>query len=148
MAQILIRAKNNTHSDPTKDRWSYKTGMPVVIQDDDHIWGSKEGLPDFVVIKFPLVPKSRLEKYITPEEVQNGFEDDLVTLKYDIYRRRLWKLRLDDIPLGERKKLQTDGELIIKATPEYNGKYDYTWDQIRTYFRNLNTNLDESGELK
>jgi len=51
MAEILVRLKNNTHSDPIKDRMCYKRGDVVVVMPDGHPWGSSEGLPDFAVIQ-------------------------------------------------------------------------------------------------
>jgi len=50
MAELLIRLKNNTHSDPAKDRMCYKRGDIVVVKPDGHHWGRAEGLPDFAVI--------------------------------------------------------------------------------------------------
>jgi len=38
------------------------------------------------------------------------------------------------------------GGLTIKAG-DYAGDYDYTWTQIKAYFRNLKTGLDETGDL-
>jgi hypothetical protein len=148
MAEILIRAKNNVHADPTKDRQgSYKRGMPVVVMDDGHIWGSKEGLPDFVVLKVPMVSKERVMKYFEPQVVQNGFEEDGITPHFDTYRRRLWRLRVDDLPAGAITKFQTDGEITIKASPDYTGPYDYTWSNVKGYFRNQETDLDETANV-
>jgi len=145
MAEILIRAKNNVHSDPDKDRRGcYKRGMPVVVMPDGHQWGLLERLPDFVVIKVPMVSADRVEKYIRPQMEQNGFEEDGTTAHYDMYRRRLWKIRVDDLPAGAKTKLANEGELTIKATDDYTGEYDYTWNQVKSYFRNLRTDTDET----
>lgn len=145
MAEILIRAKNNVHSDPDKDRRGcYKRGMPVVVMPDGHQWGLLERLPDFVVIKVPMVSSDRIEKYIQPQMEQNGFEKDGTTPKYEMHRRRLWKIRVDDLPAGARNKLANEGELTIKASADYTGSFDYTWNQMKTYFRNLKTDTDET----
>lgn len=148
MAEILIRAKNNTHPDPEVDRRGcYKRGMPVVVMPDGHQWGLAERLPDFVVIKLPLVPVESVLKYLEPQRIQNGFEDDGTTPRYEVYRRKLWKIRVNDLPAAALNKLVTDGELTIKANPSYTGEYDYTWAQIKSYFRNLETDTDETADI-
>lgn len=139
MAEILIRAKNNAHPDSTKDRrGSYKKGYPVVIMDDGHEWGNEETLPGFVILKIPKIPKAKVQKYIEPE--LDGNED--------IYRRREWQIRWADLPQGAKDRLANDGELVIKATAAYTGTYDYTWTQVKSFFRNLRTNQDETTELE
>ena len=139
MAEILVRAKDNTLVDnPVKDRiGSYKKGYPVVVVDDGHVWGDMEGLPNFVVIKVPTISIAKVNKYIMVE-----YEEDGET----IYRRRIWKIRWDDLPLIARNLLRDNGELIIKAG-SYGGQYDYTWKQVKEYFRNQNTGLDETEDL-
>jgi len=142
MAEILIKAVDNTHIDPIKDRRGcYKRGMPVVVMDDGHKWGLEERLPKFIVIKFPLITKNKVMKYTDPEP---GLDTNSNII---IDRRRMWQIRWADLPLEAKSKLQTNGELIIKATPSYAKPYDYTWTQIKTYFRNLLTGLDEVNEL-
>lgn len=139
MAEILFRAIDNSNPNWEKDLMCYKQGMPVVVVDDGHEWGAKECLPNFVVIKIPLVPKSKVLKY-RQEQM-----DDFDPTKH--YRRRLWKLRWADLPIAAKNKLKNDGELTIKASPDYTGDYDYTWQQIKSFFRNLRTGLDESEDL-
>ncbi len=137
MAEILVKAIDSVHSDSAKDtRGSFKRGMPVVVMDDGHTWGSQEGLPKFVVLKFPLITKSRIEKYISNYE--SGTEK---------IRPRLWQIRWADLPAAARNKLANSGELIIKATASYNGPSDYTWAQVKGYFRNLLTNTDETADI-
>lgn len=140
MAEILVLAKNNTHSNPEKDRCGcYKRGMPVVVRPDGHEWGLKERLPDFVVIKIPLVPVERVLKYI-------AIQKDLLNPAKD-YRRRCWIIRWDDLPVAARNKLRTAGELVIKARSEYTGAFDYTWAQVKTFFLNQQTMLNESQDV-
>lgn len=141
MAEILIKAVNATHPDPETDRTGcYKRGMPVVVMPDGHPWGSAERLPRFVVIKVPGVPVDRVQKYIGPEYTPSPEVDPAV------YRRRVWQIRWADLPAAARNKLTNTGQLIVKAGA-YAGAYDYTWDQIKSYFRNLSTGLDESDDL-
>src|SRR3972149_1739952 len=142
MAEILVKAVDTMNIDPNKDRRGcYKRGMPVVVMDDGHEWGLEERLPKFVVIKFPMIPKDKVMKYIDPEP---GLDTDGNII---IYRRRMWQIRWADLPLAVKTKIQSTGELTIKATTSYTGNYDYTWTQIKTYFRNLLTGLDEVNEL-
>jgi hypothetical protein len=142
MAEILIKAIDYTHSDPDKDRrGSYKKGMPVVIFEDGHLWGAEEGLPKFVIIKIPGVSVNTVQKYINPQ--LDTVAD--ASGNFPIYCRRLWRIRWEDLPTGAKTKL-ADGELIIKAGT-YNGTYDYTWSQIKTYFRNNQTGIDEMDDL-
>jgi len=142
MAEILVKAVDATHIDFDKDkRGCYKRGMPVVVMDDGHEWGKEERLPAFIIIKFPLIPKDKVMKYIDPEP---GLDVDGNIV---VDRRRMWQIRWADLPLVAKNKIQAIGELTIKATTSYTGNYDYTWTQIKTYFRNLLTGLDEVNEL-
>ena len=139
---MLVKAIDATHPDPDKDRRGcYKRGMPVVVMDDGHEWGKEERLPKFVIIKIPLTSKDKIMKYIDPEPGLD-VEGNII-----IDRRRMWKIRLADLPLLARNKLQLSGELTIKATSSYTETYDYTWTQIKPYFRNLLTGLDEVNDF-
>lgn len=134
--ELLVKAVDYTHSDATEDRrGAYKRGMVVVVKPDGWSWGTEERLPKFVVIKIPGIAVSKAEKYIA-QQFSAG----------EVYRRRLWQVRWADLPAAARTKLAT-GRLTIKATDAYTGAYDYTWDQIKTYFRNLETNTDETQSL-
>lgn len=142
MAEILIKAVSSAAlADLTKDqRGSYKRGMPVVVMPDGHPWGAMEGLPNFVVIKFPLVPVDRLQRFIEPEVADVNGERTTV-------RRRIFRVQWADLPLAARTKLQATGELVIRVGPEYTGPYDYTWAQIRQYWLNQTTGLPEAGAI-
>lgn len=146
MAEMLVRAVSSALlSDPVKDqRGCYKRGMPVVVMPDGHQWGTLERLPTFVLIKFPLISAERVQKYIaTQTELQlvNGELTPVVT------RRRLWRIRWADLPLAARNKLQSSGELVIKATTDYTGTFDYTWTQVKQYWQNQQTGLDETADV-
>lgn len=134
--EILVKAVDATNPDAEKDRRGcYKRGMPVVVMPDGWPWGSEERLPRFVVIKIPTITPDRALKYIAQQ--YNGS---------DLFRRRLWQIRWADLPASARTRLQTTGQLTIKAGT-YTGTSDYTWAQIRQYFRNLETGLDETEDL-
>lgn len=135
--EMLVRATSNTHPDITKDRTgSWKRGMIVVVMPDGHVWGRMETLPTFVVIKVPMVSAAKAAKYLAQQIDVNG----------ETYRRRLWQIRWADLPQAAKNKLAAGG-LTIKATSDYTGPSDYTWTQIKTYFRNLETGIDETQDL-
>lgn len=145
MCEIIVKAIDVTNPDPVKNRRGcYKRGYPVAVYPDGTKWGNEERLPKFVIIKLPGVPVNNplVQKYIQPqlENVPNERGE------YPTYRRRLWKIRFADLPLTARNKLATQGELTIKVGT-YAGVYDYTWTQVKGYFRNQKTNLDETEEL-
>ncbi len=67
MAELLIRLRDNTHTDPAKDRMCYKRGDIVVVMPDGHQWGRAEGLPDFAVIKTDAAA-AQLERFVSVHE--------------------------------------------------------------------------------
>jgi len=137
MAEILIKAVDATHSNTDKDRRGcYKRGYPVVVMPDGHPWGFEEKLPKFVVIKVPLISVDKVQKYI--EQWLDG--------SGGLLQRRRWQIRWADLPAAVRNKLASNGEIIIKAGA-YSGTFDYTWSQVKGYFRNLETRLDETADL-
>lgn len=146
MCEIIVKAIDATHSDPDKDRRGcYKKGYPVAVYPDGTVWGNEERLPKFVIIKIPGVPVDNptVQKFVYPELSDTPNEDG----SYPTYRRRLWKLRWDDLPIGARNKLASDGELTIKVGT-YAGDYDYTWAQVKNYFRNQKTGLDDTEDVE
>ena len=134
-------AINNVHPDPGEDtRGSYKRGYPVVCQPDGQVWGDQEQWPKFVYLKVPGVSCDRIKKYIEPYlDIDNPDPKGRFPLKM----RRLWKIRFDDLPQAAKDKILNNHQLIIKVSP-YSGTYDYTWSQIKSYFRNQYTGLDET----
>lgn len=142
MAEILVKAQSITHSDPVKDRRGcYKRGMPVAVMPDGHPWGSEERVPKFVVMKIPLIPVSTVEKYIA-SWVDATDPQNPVTIQ-----RRRWRIRWVDLPPSVQNTLLSTGELTIKATASYTGAFDFTWAQVKAFFRNEETGLDETVDL-
>lgn len=141
MAEILVYVgADHTHADPVKDqRGSYKRGYPVVVRPDGHEWGAQERLPDFGILKLPLVPVAKVEEYALREP---DIFDPLT-----IVRRRRWRLRLGTLPADLINKFQTEGVLIVKARPAYNGPFDILWADLKGSFRNQQTGLDETRDL-
>lgn len=75
MAEILIRAKDNTHPDPEKDlAGCYKRGYPVVVMEDGHSWGSMEGPPEFYILKIPGVSRDAVQHYINSWDFDVDYE--------------------------------------------------------------------------
>lgn len=131
MCELLIKASGNG-----TEPGHYKRGMVVVVMPDNHPWGKEERPPTFVWIKIPLISVDAATKYI--EEWKSG--DSLVD-------RRIWRIRWADLPVAAQDLLRDTGQLTIKATTAYTGPYDYTWDQVKAYFRNYLTGLDEMADL-
>lgn len=138
MAEILIKATNATNPDPDKDRRGcYKRGMPVEVFEDGAYAremanpNSLMKLPTFVWLLIPGVPKSKIEKYTLPEMDESGLEEDGMTPKISIYRRRLWKIFVDEMPQAAINKFRDSGVVTIGPTG------DYTFAQLRNYFRSL-----------
>lgn len=146
MAQLLVKTIDNIHGDPNVDCKCYKRGMSVVCMTDYHIWGSKEGLPEFFQIKIPLIATTSLEKYLLPYEVQNGTDPDGQPIM-EMVQRRLWQIQIDSLPTNVLSKLETTGTIIVKATDSYTGSYDMTWTDFKTYMLNLQTNQPETDDL-
>jgi hypothetical protein len=70
MCELLLRNVDNFNPTiPAEKQQSglYKRGDIVAILPDGHVYGSAEGLPDFVVIKFPGVTIEYMQRYLEPE---------------------------------------------------------------------------------
>lgn len=142
MAGILLRAIDNNFLDPDEDRkGGAKRGMPIDILSDEQCqkWINGEWpkmqMPYFALVYTPGVDKSTVKKYLE-EQILND----------ELYRYRKWIVRWDSLPQAAKDKLSTDGYLTIKAG-SYSGSYDYTWTQVKSYFRNQETGFDEVFEL-
>jgi hypothetical protein len=121
MAEFLIKAVSATHSDPVKDeRGCYKRGDIVVVAPNTHVWGARETLPRFVQVRVSDVGVAAALKYIE-SQIDNGI----------VIRRRLYRIRWDDLPAGVKQQL-------IET-----GRYETTWDAIKQYVQNKFTGLNE-----
>lgn len=135
MAELLIKAIDATHPDPEIDKAGcYKAGDVVVVMEDGHEWGRKEGLPNFVVLKIPGADPERIRDLVNPQK-----EDDTGAVQLDedqrprIFRRRKWRLLVSNLPLTVRQQLMTTGEFT--ATPA----------QVRNFIRRVRDNLQFAG---
>lgn len=131
MAELLVMARDRTSADPEKDRRGcYKRGYVVLIREDGNLWGGDEGLPNFVVIKLPGVPR---EELIDLTEEQDEDDSGVLRQSEGIHRRRRWKLFLDNLPAAAKAKLAETGELTI------------TKRQLRSYIKRIRDNTSYEG---
>jgi len=89
MAEFLIKASDNTHSDPIKDaRGCYKKGDIVDVRPDGFRWGREEGPPKFYIVKMPDLKVEDARKYMQPlfsqELNKEGWFDKLRRRQYQI----------------------------------------------------------------
>lgn len=115
MAELLIKWVDATHADPEKDRRGcYKRGDVVIVQKDGHEWGAKEGPPNFVILRIPGAARALAERLTEEQD-----DDDAGVLLQDeqgqrrAFRRRRWRVDLDDLPAAIRTALQTNGRASI-----------------------------------
>lgn len=91
--------------------------MIVGVQPDGHVWGSKETLPDFVIVKIPGVAVVAAEELLAHQ-----VEDDagVPTLDADgkpvVFRRRRWRAVVDSIPNAIKNTLLTTGQVTVTKT--------------------------------
>lgn len=158
MADLLIRARDNTHPDPVKDfRGSYKRGDIVVIKPSGWHWGSEETKAPkdgggFVIVRLlrgngqPIwavpngwqpgddlpVPPARFDEFIEPERSDFIFETDVDG-----------KQELDDdgFPLGVVSS-RRNWRLVWNALSALAqvrlrdiGRYDVRWTVLRAFLR-------------
>lgn len=102
-------------------RGCYKLGDPVVVMPDGHEWGAEEGLPKFYIVKIPGLAVETAKKWI------QHWEDTTDPAKPTIVQRRLYRLKVADIPTTIRKTLQQTGQVTV------------TLAQIRNYVVNQRT---------
>jgi hypothetical protein len=63
-----------------------------------------------------------------------------------VIARRRWVLRGADLPKRAKQLFQKNGVVTVKAG-KYEGEYDYTWPQVKGFFRDNLLNADMSDEL-
>lgn len=128
MAECLVRIISSTHEDPVIDAQCYKRGDIVAVMPDGHAWGRRETLPIFVKIKITGLDVETAKAWAT-EHVEDDPEDSVkaavlrqrlsailredVPVKPRVMHRRLWRLRLNDLPTALRDELMTAGEITV-----------------------------------
>jgi hypothetical protein len=109
VAEFLVKAVSVTHTNPVKDkRGCWKRGDVVNAMPDGHVWGKKEGLPKFLIVKIPgLDPKSaEAQKYVGPEYDGEPSDDNRIT-------RSRFNFLVDSAPLAIKESLQNTGKVTI-----------------------------------
>ena len=125
-----------------KDRKLNKRGSPIEIAPLGTDWGPNVRMPTYALLKLPsAVPLDRVRRYLEADYVQDGFEDDGTTPRMVLYRKRKWRLLIDNMPLVARQKIVSQGYLSIGPTG------DYTWTQVKNFLLNLRTGVTETEEL-
>ena len=149
MAEILIKTKNVTHSDLEKDRRGcYQRGYPVVVFEDGHIWGREESKQVWIVEgkdpaqwedKFCIVKIPGLSVLKVQALIEAQTEDDAGNPLIDaqgmpiVYRRRRWKILVDNIPPAILNQLKNAGEVTVIVS------------QIRNYIKRIRDNVQYVG---
>jgi len=133
MAELLIKAIDATHSDPTKDaRGCYKRGDIVDIRPNGFGWGRLEALPPADGGKFVIV---RIND-VSPAQVRN-------------FVRTRWQTEADGNDETRRRRIRIDADLLpanVRNTLHTTGRYTTTWAAIRQFVRNKQTNETATNE--
>lgn len=150
MCRIAIRGKPAVSADEQKH---WQPGDFVTVRDDGFDWGgmdparaqaqpvghynhwSGSGPRPWYFIDIPGVPRDhpRIVSLVQPQVGALGRE-----------RRRQWRLRREDMPAGVVQKFQEEGVVVIQVG-SYAGPFDYTWEQVRGYFRDKQSGEDARG---
>jgi len=115
MAELLIKARDATHADAETDRRGcYKRGDVVVVMEDGHEWGAKEGPPNFVRLRIPGAARA-LAARLTEEQDDDDDGKPLAEEQGErgIHRRRRWRVDLDALPAAIRTALLNSGVASI-----------------------------------
>lgn len=138
MAELLVKAVDAVHSNPTKDaRGCYKRGDIVGVAPNGWQWGAKELKPPadggkFVVIKITDVSRAQIINW-----VRNHWDCEIDGLDFvdgNAVRRRRVRIDVDLVPVSVRQTLNQTGQFTT------------TWAAIRQYVRNKRTNQTGTGE--
>lgn len=134
MAELLVKAVDATHPDPTTDaRYCYKQGDVVGVAPDGWHWGALELLPPaqggrFVIIKITDVTRQQVINWVS-----NHWQCDIQGLDINARRRRV-RIDIDLIPAS------------VKQTLNQTGQYSTTWAAIRAYVRNKQTQATAANQ--
>lgn len=110
MAELLIKLKNNAHSNSAKDRMCYKRGDIVVYMPDGHVWGKEESLPKFAVIQTDA-NAAQVKKFIAVHKTpQPHAEAVLVTEWTEMQTRKQYGRFITKPVTGALSIAQIDGK--------------------------------------
>ncbi len=84
MAELLVRWQSKTGLSDTR------RGDIIVVMEDGHVWGGKEGFPNHLKVSLPGIPKSDISDLTVVEDAFNG--DGIAHI------RRQWTMADINIP--------------------------------------------------
>lgn len=111
MAEFLIRAFDTHDPDPERDLFAYKMGHVISVQKDGHVWGSKECLPVFWIVKVPGLAVSDALEYAKALEDLTGYPDE-PPAQIGI---RKWKFNYNTLPAAAKNMLNSTGIITVTA---------------------------------
>ena len=152
MAQLLIKALDAIHINPKKDKSGCeKTGDIVAIVDDKHIWGKRERLPRFIVIKVPELSIDAGKIYIESEIDEEELNVTWNRLTYESAKgKNDWQAFLSE-PTIKKEKSKTE---IVEVDTIQWAKMLWTNNYYPFYNKPTGQNqisemlLDLTGEIK
>jgi hypothetical protein len=101
MAEVLVVAQDRPVEDSTA-RW-YE-GMPVVVKPDGWKWGSDEGPPRFVIMRFPKLSVEECEDLLDLDDEDDPDDDPLDPAKQvgrKMYARRKVRFKSQEMAVAK-----------------------------------------------
>lgn len=103
MAELLVKAQDSPVSDgPGK----WKQGHVVTVKPDGHLWGAKEGLPRFVIVKVPGIDVEDVEDFLAENKDELG----------ELVRRRNFLFDRSRLTAEMRSELLQNGSITLTRT--------------------------------
>jgi hypothetical protein len=129
VAQIVFRARDNTSSP-----MAWRRGMPVEILPDSHVFSPRESLPpaqggSFFVVQITDLTPAQIVQWFRSRAIPELCDEEkaAVTVEPESVARRVFHIRIADVPPSVRQQINTTG------------RYVTTWDAIRTFIQNRTT---------
>ena len=108
--------------------------MPVEILPDSHVFSARESLPpadggSFFIVQITDLTPAQIMQWFRSRAIPELCDEEksTVTSAPESIARRVYQLRIADIPAGVRQQINTTG------------RYVTTWDAIRTFVQNRTT---------
>ena len=103
MARLLVMAVDKTHPDPELDKSGcFKLGDIVTVQADDHVWGSAEGLPNFIQVDIADVSVAEME-HLANYDLETSVELMSIAVRKSPRLKRLVTRNKDRKPVRQRR---------------------------------------------
>ena len=107
MCQLLVRLKDNDRLGHPNTNLAYRNNDIVTVVPDSHVFGSKEGPPDFSVISLPGESVEDYQIYVEPETETVAMPDGDEEIPI---RRRLYEINFESMTTMEKTQY-TDGNV-------------------------------------